>query len=124
MLEAWNKADLLEPTERAVLTETAALETPVTSVLTSSLNGEGIEDLLHLITSALSVGVIVVNVSLLPDRGETRSWFYQYGDVGEETFDEVTGATTLRVRLTLAEFGQFQTKFPDISIQAEDVPSS
>ena len=123
MLEAWNKADLLEPTERAVLAETAALEAPVTSVLTSSLNGEGIEDLLHLITTALSVGVIVVSVTLLPECGETRSWLYQYGDVGEETFDEETGATTLRVRLTLAEFGQFQTKFPDISIQAEDVPS-
>lgn len=118
LLEAWNKADLLPPDDYQAL-KSAASDPDTDAVLTSATNGEGTDALLDHISAALRASDIVISVTLKPGRGEARSWLFQHGEVRREHVDPGTGEIQIEASLDIAEFGQFQTKFPDIDVSAQ-----
>ncbi len=113
MIEAWNKADLLEPDRLAALEQAAALGGATPSVIVSAVTGQGIENLLAAIERALLRGSSEVTVSLEPQDGRARAWLHANGDVLGEDTDE-SGVSVMRVRLFPEKIGQFRNAFPGL----------
>lgn len=118
ILEAWNKADLLSPGKHEALIAQAAEEPSLKAVVVSATGGDGVEALLELMSAELRASDILISVVLDPKSGEARSWLFQNGLVQTETLDESSGNFYIEASLSLAEFGQFQAKFPSIPVSA------
>lgn len=115
LIEAWNKADAIEPARREALQYSAAVAEDPPAVLVSALTGEGIEDLINLAEAMLLRGAREYSGRLAPQHGRARAWLHAHGDVTAETASE-TGETDIRVRLTEAARGQFETLFPEVEL--------
>jgi GTPase len=125
LIEVLNKADLLPEDERAAL-RTQAERTcrearralplsglkPVSkggTVLVSALTGEGIDRLLELLEGRLVARAKVVEISLPLGEGAALAWLYEHGQIQEKK-DRKT-KTSLKVTLSAADFGRFNSKF-------------
>ena len=91
LIEVWNKIDALGPETRAALRRTDARTEGVQAV--SALTGEGLDDLLLSIESALAVALddplADASVTLDLHDGRRRAWLHQQGVVtGERITDE------------------------------------
>ena len=120
MIEAWNKADLLEKSLHDNLLETAQSQDPHPATLISAITGEGLNDLIELMASKLRASAVLAHVTLKPKDGAARSRLHQNSDVRGERIDNETGHVTLEVSFNMTELGQFQASFPDIALSTQD----
>jgi GTP-binding protein HflX len=117
MIEAWNKADRLEPDAAAALALAALGQD---AVLVSALQGTGLERLREEIEHRLAAGAQLASVRLAPHQGEARAWLYAHAEVRGEVSDE-GGSARLSVRARPDVIGRFQARFPSVVIGPDDV---
>ncbi len=108
IIEAWNKWDLLDPDQRAQLSELAAGDADVIPI--SAVTGEGLEPLLARLDGLLTRGAQVHSFTLSASDGERLAWLHAHGDVLAEDDGGQTGEgpqVRISVRLTPRELGRF-----------------
>jgi GTPase len=106
ILEIWNKIDLLNEEQRAVLTAESMRRDDVVAI--SAVTGEGIEGMRMLLADRLTVARRLRHIELSQNDGAGRAWLHAHGSVENES---VEGAvTTLSVRLSDADFARFQLR--------------
>jgi GTP-binding protein HflX len=108
IIEVWNKADLLDPLDFATR-ETQVLRRD-DCVLVSSLDGQGIEELLEKIEKRLTAKSLTFEITIEPSDGKGMAWLHQRGEVLSRKV-YVNGKTKLSVRLDADTAGQAQAKF-------------
>lgn len=112
LIEAWNKADMLDRDRRSSL-ELAAPQADPPAALISAQTGEGVEHLLDLIEAHVLHDGYRLTYLLPPGAGEARAWLHEHGDVQDETA-QADAAVRMTVRLPESTAGRFQAKFPEI----------
>ncbi len=113
VIEVWNKADALGEDMLAVFKAGSANREDI--ILTSAINGDGLEDLLTLIQETLFSSTREFEIKIEPKFGKARSWLHQYSNVIGETVDEF-GNVILRVSLSERELNQFVHEHHEIDI--------
>ena len=113
LIEVWNKADLVNEDDLAILNARAANRSDV--VLVSSKDGAGFENLLDIIQEVAFRKRVVEDFILEPKLGQARAWLYEQGDVLEETGDE-NGNIKLKVELDEVVLARFLEKFPTVDV--------
>jgi GTP-binding protein HflX len=97
LLEAWNKADLLDADTRARVLNEAARELPRPCVV-SAVTGFGLKKLLGEIETRLNRSRTMLDLVLGPEEGALSNWIYENCEVlGRSDLGE--GATRLRIRI-------------------------
>ena len=123
VVEVLNKLDLLDPRQRACLSEwgreggnggNGHLDHP-SVVSASALTGEGVDDLTRAIDARLTAARRIVEVRVPYADGATLAWLYSHGEVLEHADDD--GEDRLRVGLTPADAGRLERR-PGISLAA------
>jgi GTP-binding protein HflX len=97
LLEAWNKADLLEADTRARVENEAARKSS-RPCLVSAAAGLGLKKLLGEIETRLNRSRTTVDLSLGPDEGALSNWIYENCEVLQRS-DLGDGITQLRIRV-------------------------
>ena len=93
-LEAFNKIDLLDASQRALFVSQAERDSD--AVMVSGLSGEGTADLLARIDQLLSSSRLELDVAVPVADGKTLAWLYRKGEVvNREDGDEETKVTVL-----------------------------
>jgi len=80
VLEAWNKADRLTPSEEEEA-RNAALRARPRSILVSARTGEGIESLLVAIEDRLAAGQPIVTLEVPAVAGDVVNWLHRHTEV-------------------------------------------
>ena len=104
MIEAWNKIDLLDHGERDRFRAEAARKD---AVALSALDGEGVDDLLRLVSARLRAGNLVRVVRLPASAGEAIAWLHAHGEIVDQRSRDLE--TELDVRLSDEDWARFQT---------------
>ena len=104
VIEAWNKADLLQPHERALVAQATAVRPDV--ALVSALDGDGVDALLAHITALLQRGTRVQDIELGPADGARAAWLHAHGEVLARA-DGDDGSARLSVRLSAIARARF-----------------
>ncbi len=78
-IEAWNKADLLDPAEREAMA--MAAQARGDAVLISATTGQGLDDLFALLGEVLRRGARVHELWLDPGDGARLAWLHAHGQV-------------------------------------------
>ena len=121
VLEVLNKADLLQPEERARLSLREAGEPA--AVLCSALTGEGCDAVLAMIDQALSAKRIEATLSLPLSEGAALSWLYDHAEVLRREDDGLL--CRLNIKIAKHELERSLKKFPELSvIQSEFLQSA
>lgn len=108
MIEAWNKADLLDDETRENLQNVASRMDHV--VLISAATGDGLNDLLQKIEANVGAGEETRAVTLGFSEGKKINWIYEHCDVLDR--DEKQDHTVkLNVRIPQHRRGEFIRKF-------------
>jgi GTP-binding protein HflX len=114
MIEVWNKIDLLDEDDHAVVFARAMRsgETggPIASAV-SAVTGEGIEALLDLMADTVD-DAPEIDVRVPEGDGEALAWLYQNGRVVDRR-DQTNGSVMMTVRLDDQALGRFERLFPD-----------
>ncbi len=117
MIEVWNKIDLLDEDDHAVVFARAmrSSETggPMAAAV-SSVSGEGIERLLEMMADTVD-DAPEVETRLPAGDGEALAWLYQNGRVVERR-DLDDGEIVMRVRLDDQALGRFERLFPEAKL--------
>ena len=111
VVEALNKADLLEPEARAVLA--AQVERNDTAVLISALDGSGIEGLLKLIDRRFAAERRTAGYRVRHADGAAVSWLYDHGRVLDRRDDG--DYAYIEVSLAPGDIGRFERLHPQVS---------
>lgn len=123
VIEAWNKADRLEPQEREDLIWRANLprqdEAPAVAV-TSAASGQGLDRLMALVDAALSLDDVMLRLKFEPSDAAALAWVHENGSVLEERVIADTGVTYTAVRLSRPDAGRFRQRFPALSAHEVD----
>jgi GTP-binding protein HflX len=110
VVEALNKADLLDPEDRGTLA--AQTERSEHAVLISALDGSGVPELLTLIDRRLAADRKVAAYRVPHADGAAVSWLYDHGNViGRH--DEADGAH-IEVSLSPVEIARFERLHPSV----------
>lgn len=106
-IEAWNKLDLLDPSRRSELLDTAAHREGVMAI--SALNGEGTGALLEAVAAKLTAGHRRYLLELPASDGAAAAWLHEHGEVlaQQEEGDHVT----FEVRLSSDDHARFSRRF-------------
>ncbi|OYU37271.1 GTPase HflX [Novosphingobium sp. PASSN1] len=111
IIEAWNKWDLLSPDDRAMRRDLIAARVPERKVVPiSAQTGEGVEDLVTLLSELLTGGAQVLELSVPMADGQKLAWLHAHGEVLSEVQiedEQGTPVQRLTVRLTPRELGRF-----------------
>jgi len=108
IIEVWNKADLLDPLDFA--TRETQAQRRDDCVLVSSLDGQGIDELLEKVEKRLAKKSEIFEIIIDPADGRGMAWLHQRGEVlGRKVYED--GRTKLSVRLDGDTAGQAQSKF-------------
>ncbi len=126
VIEVLNKTDLLTAEERETLRAYSRRATRDSSarpeieregrgacggtVAVSALTGEGIDELLRLVSEILSAGLSLRKLSLPLSDGAAIAWLYEHGNVIKRRDREAK--TTMEVAMDEADWGRFAEKFP------------
>ena len=108
IIEVWNKADLLDPLDFA--TRETQAQRRDDCVLVSSLDGQGIDDLLEKVEKRLATKSVIFEVVIEVSDGKGMAWLHQRGEVLDRKAYE-DGSTKLSVRFDGDTAGQAQAKF-------------
>lgn len=122
VIEAWNKADRLDPEALDDLTWRARLprkpgENEV--AVTSAVTGEGIGALMDLVERALAADDLILRLKIAPRDAEALAWLHEHGDVMDERSDPETGETYAVARLTRPDAGRFRSRYSGLEIADE-----
>lgn len=106
LIEIWNKIDLLDTDARTSLATEASRRDDV--VLLSAISGEGCDELVTYLSTALTKSQSVYTLTLQQSAGAALAWLHAHGSV----IDEVVGETdvTITVRLSDIDYGRFQSR--------------
>ena len=108
IIEVWNKADLLDPL--ALATREAQAQRRDDCVLVSSLDGQGIDELLEKVEKRLAKKSTVYEIMVDAADGKGMAWLHQRGEVlARKAYAD--GRTKLSVRFDADTAGQAQSKF-------------
>jgi GTPase len=108
IIEVWNKADLLDPL--ALATREAQAQRRDDCVLVSSLDGQGIAELLEKVEKRLAKKSTVYEIMIDAADGKGMAWLHQRGEVlARKAYAD--GRTKLSVRFDADTAGQAQSKF-------------
>jgi GTPase len=108
IIEVWNKADLLDPLDFA--TRETHAQRRDDCVLVSSIDGQGIDELLQKIEKWLASTSEIFDVTIGPADGRGMAWLHQRGEVlATKSYED--GRTRLSVRLDGDTAGQAMAKF-------------
>lgn len=110
IVEAWNKWDLLTPDRAAELAEQIAARPDEPIVAVSALTGEGVDELLELVSKVLTEGARIHTFVVPMSDGQRRAWLHAHGEVvGEHDAgeDERGPLRRMEVRLEPRELGRF-----------------
>ncbi len=111
IIEAWNKWDLLSDEDSAMRRDLIAAGVPDRKVVPiSAQTGEGVEDLVTLLSDLLTGGAQVLEFALPMSEGHKLAWLHAHGEVLSESEGlDTTGAPVQRltVRLTPRELGRY-----------------
>lgn len=117
MVEVWNKVDLLDVDEGALVRAEAARRDDVVTV--SAISGEGMDGLTRAIAARLTAAARIYQFHLQPGDGEGAAWLNAHGHV---VHDEITGdgmARILHVRLSELDKRRFDARFGDVGTEGE-----
>ncbi|WP_374304569.1 GTPase HflX [Ferrovibrio sp.] len=103
LLEAWNKADQLEPEAREALQNQAARQQD--AIVISALEGTGCDALLQRIDAMLGDDRVELAVTLDAGDGAALAWLHRHGEV--LGMQEQDGHLKLSVALSQAEAGKW-----------------
>ncbi|WP_341703221.1 GTPase HflX [Ferrovibrio sp.] len=106
MLEAWNKADRLEPEARANLQNQAARQE--NAIALSALDGQGCDTLLQRIDAMLADDRVELDLTVDAADGAAIAWLHRHGEVLDMREDN--GRLKLSVAMTQAEAGKWQKR--------------
>jgi GTP-binding protein HflX len=106
VLEVWNKADRLAPSDREEALRTIA-RSEQRPVLVSALTGDGIDGLLQAIDARLGSRDEVLTVLIPAHASRLLSWLHANAEVLAEEACAETGAVTARFRIDPAGRGKF-----------------
>jgi GTP-binding protein HflX len=113
VIEVWNKIDRVDAATRTRLVNVVARrpldERPV---LISAATGEGIDELAAAIEQRLSVGRVVLDLSLDPADGAGMSWLHRHTEVLGKTMGE-DGRVAITVRVDRSKAEAVRAKFAD-----------
>ena len=104
MIEAWNKWDLLDETEKADLSEAARNRHGIYPI--SALTGEGVAELLTAVSTLLIEGNPLYQIRLPIDDGQRLAWLHAHGQIVADSVED--GDRKLAVRLSEKDWGRFQ----------------
>jgi GTPase len=110
ILEAWNKADLLLPDERAMRRDLLGVQpSSRPAVLVSAASGEGIEALAERISATLTGQARRYDFLIPAGDGQRLAWLHANGEVLADEAGDDEGAPQRRVsvRLTPRDFGRY-----------------
>ncbi len=108
IIEVWNKADLLDPL--ALATREAQAQRRDDCVLVSSIDGQGIDELLAMVEKRLAKKSMVFEITVDASDGKGIAWLHQRGEVlARKPYAD--GRTKLSVRFDADTAGQAQAKF-------------
>ena len=108
VIEVWNKADLLDPLDRA--TRETQAQRHDDCVLVSAVDGSGVPELLTAVEERLSRGARTYEVSVAPEDGKGLAWLHERGEVLSRS-DGEDGTIQLSVRLDDDRAGQAEAHF-------------
>ncbi len=108
VIEVWNKADLLDPLDRA--TREAQAQRRDDCVLVSAVDGSGTEALLAAVEQRLSRQAQSYEVRVSAGDGKGLAWLHERGEVLSRT-DHADGSIMVRVRLDHDRAGQAEAQF-------------
>ncbi len=108
LIEVWNKADLLDPLDRASLE--AAASRREDSVLVSAVDGYGIDNLMAKIEARLGGAADQYEVTLKPEDGKGLAWFHERTEVLSRR-DLASGNIKLRLRMNVERAGQARNTY-------------
>jgi GTP-binding protein HflX len=103
ILEAWNKLDLLDEDQRALVLEQAARHDDV--IILSALTGEGVDTLQRAISDRMTKGAKVYSLRLALADGAALAWLHEHGEVLDSRIEGEE--TVAKVRLSDAAFARF-----------------
>lgn len=110
VIEVLNKIDLLDDDAATAIAAWSAHRPCVAPV--SAVTGQGVDDLLDVMESALGAEDKVFDVDVGPEDGQPLSWLHRNGHVLNAYRDD-RGHSHLRVRLEPAAAGRFRKRFGD-----------
>jgi GTP-binding protein HflX len=87
IIEAWNKADMLDEATRAVLAKRASGQSPAAQLI-SATSGEGVDELLFRIEAELFRHRVRRRVTIPASDGRTRAWLHKNCEVAGEAMAE------------------------------------
>lgn len=85
MLEAWNKADLLDPDRAADVEEAAARRSDV--AILSAWTGQGVDGLVRTIADRLTTGHALRQLRVPMQDGASLAWLHEHGEVVAQSAD-------------------------------------
>ncbi|APG62705.1 GTPase HflX [Sphingorhabdus lutea] len=113
IMELWNKCDLLDEDAKEDLTHKVSQDKNI--MLISAHNGEGIDNLINVISQKLLEGSEQKQIIFAPQHGAALAWSYENGDVEELSRDE-NGNVTANIILPKTLWGRFSERFQDIMV--------
>lgn len=105
-IEAWNKRDLIDATDREALIADAERRDDV--VVISALTGQGVDDLIAQASARLTVGHRRYVVTLDPADGAGAAWLHQHGEVLSQHVED--DRARYEVRMAERDFERFQQR--------------
>lgn len=108
VIEVWNKADLLDPLDRA--TRETQAQRRDDCVLVSAVDGSGMDELLQAVESRLSRHAQTYEVTVKAEDGKGLAWLHERGEVLARSEDD-DGSSHVLVRLDGDRAGQAEAHF-------------
>ncbi|THG40519.1 GTPase HflX [Sphingomonas olei] len=105
-IEAWNKIDLLDGPDRDHLLAEAARRDDVVPL--SAIKGEGVDELVRLLSDRLTQGHQRYSIRLATSDGAGAAWLHQHGEVIDQVIE---GDTAIyEVRMAPGDFARFNER--------------
>ncbi|MFN3518605.1 MAG: GTPase HflX [Sphingomonas sp.] len=107
-IEAWNKIDLLDGPDRDHLLAEAARRDDVVPL--SAIKGEGVDELVRLLSDRLTQGHQRYSIRIATSDGAGAAWLHQHGEVIDQVIE---GDTAIyEVRMAPGDFARFNERSP------------
>jgi len=117
IIEVWNKADLLDPSQQERILNAARRPGPDARqhMVVSAVTGQGVDALLSAIEEHLAEGRRLYQLRLEPSDGEGLAWLYEHAEVLSRISDH-KGRQRLTVRLAPDRTERFLRRFPAANV--------
>jgi GTP-binding protein HflX len=114
VIEAWNKVDLLDDSNRERLLVDGAVDRPEPPIAISAVTGEGLDALAAIIEQRVSGELEEVTVTLRPHQLGLVDWLYRNGDVVSRE-DNEDGSVSISIRATEAARDEIEGRLRHIN---------